>query len=84
MPISTVTAKGRTTVPQEVREALGVKPRQQLEWCVRPDGTALVRLRSSALALFGSLPARKRVTGRDVERKAVAKAAGKHAAKEGI
>jgi ABC-type lipoprotein release transport system permease subunit len=38
---STVTDKGQTTVPREVREALGIKPRQR-----RPD----VQLASVAVA----------------------------------
>ena len=83
MATSTLTDKGQTTVPQEVREALGVKARQQLEWTIRTDGTAVVRPQPSALDLFGSLPARRRTQGREAEREAVTRAVAKHAAKEG-
>ena len=43
MAQSTLTDKGQTTVPLEVRAALNVKPRQQLEWIVLANGTAVVR-----------------------------------------
>ena len=54
MWISTLTDKGQTTVPQEVREALCVAPRQRLAWEVRKDGSALVRPVPSVLELAGS------------------------------
>ena len=84
MATSTLTDKGQTTVPQAVREALGVKSRQQLEWTIRNDGTVLVRSQPSALELFGSLPVRKRTKGPEAERAAMMKAVAKRAAKEGI
>ena len=83
MASSTLTAKGQTTVPQEIRDALKVKPRQRLTWSLREDGSAVVRPQGSALALFGSLKSPKRFPGRSRERKKVLSAIGKHAAKEG-
>jgi bifunctional DNA-binding transcriptional regulator/antitoxin component of YhaV-PrlF toxin-antitoxin module len=83
MSTSTLTDKGQTTVPQEIREALKVKPRQRLTWSVRGDGTVVVRPQPSALALFGSLKSPRKFPGRAAEREAVARAAGRHAAKEG-
>lgn len=35
MTISTITSKGQTTVPKEVREALNVGPGDKLTWEVR-------------------------------------------------
>jgi bifunctional DNA-binding transcriptional regulator/antitoxin component of YhaV-PrlF toxin-antitoxin module len=55
MVISTLTEKGQTTVPQEIREALGVAPRQRLVWEVRKDGSAVVRPMPSVMELAGSL-----------------------------
>ncbi|MBX3733573.1 MAG: AbrB/MazE/SpoVT family DNA-binding domain-containing protein [Verrucomicrobiae bacterium] len=55
MSISTVTDKGQTTVPQEIREALGIAPRQRLVWEVRKDGSAIVRPMPSVMELAGSL-----------------------------
>lgn len=83
MAISTLTDKGQTTVPQEIRDALKVKPRQRLTWSLQEDGSAVVRPQGSALDLFGSLKSRKRFRGHATERAAVSRAVGKHAAKEG-
>jgi antitoxin PrlF len=83
MAISTLTRKGQTTVPQEIRDALKVKPRQRLSWSLSEDGSAVVRPQQSALNLFGSLRSRKKFPGRDAERKAVVRAVAAHAAAEG-
>jgi antitoxin PrlF len=84
MTVSTLTDKGQTTVPQEIREALKVKPRQRLTWSLQDDGSVVVRPQGSALDLFGSLRSSKKFRGRELERDAVGKAIGRHAAKEGI
>ena len=43
MPLSAkVTSKGQTTIPKEVREALGLKPGDLILWEVA-EGNALVR-----------------------------------------
>jgi AbrB family looped-hinge helix DNA binding protein len=41
--ISRVTARGRTTIPREIREALGIAPGDSTVWEVAVDGTAIVR-----------------------------------------
>lgn len=41
--ISKITAKGQTTVPQEVREALKSKPGDLLAWEVEAGGRVAVR-----------------------------------------
>jgi bifunctional DNA-binding transcriptional regulator/antitoxin component of YhaV-PrlF toxin-antitoxin module len=84
MVISTLTDEGQTTVPQEISEALKVRPRQRLTWSLSEDGAVIVRPQRSALELFGSLKTRKRFPGRTAEREAAARFAGQHAAKEGI
>jgi AbrB family looped-hinge helix DNA binding protein len=44
MPIiSKITAKGQTTVPQEIRAALDSKPGDLIAWEVDPDGRVGVR-----------------------------------------
>ena len=83
MDTSTITKKGQTTVPLRVREALKVRPRQRLEWTVRPDGSAVVRPMQSALGLFGSLRPKKTFPGRKVERAQTQRAVAAHAAGEG-
>ena len=84
MPQSTLTDKGQTTVPRAVRAALKVKPRQQLEWIVRADGTAVVRAQPNAVELFGSLKPAKSFPGFKAEKEAVSRAVAAHAAQEGL
>ena len=55
MVTSTLTDKGQTTVPQEIREAMGAAPRQRLVWEARKDGSAVVRPMPSVMELAGSL-----------------------------
>jgi bifunctional DNA-binding transcriptional regulator/antitoxin component of YhaV-PrlF toxin-antitoxin module len=63
MSTSTLTDKGQTTGPREIRQALKVKPSQRLIWPVRDDGTVVVRPQPSAPALFGSLKRQKNFPG---------------------
>ncbi len=37
---STITAKGQTTVPAQIRERIGAAPGIRLVWHVMPDGGA--------------------------------------------
>ena len=55
MTTSTVTDKGQTTVPLEIRQALGFAPRQRLVWESRKDGSAVVRALPSVMELAGCL-----------------------------
>lgn len=41
--ISKITAKGQTTVPQEIRTALNSKPGDLIAWEIEPDGRVAVR-----------------------------------------
>ena len=60
MPESTVTAKGQTTVPQPIRDALNAEPGTRLQWHLMPDGTIVVRAKTrSILDLAGMLKASK-------------------------
>ena len=69
MSESTITAKGQTTVPRQVREQLGAGPGTRLVWHVMPDGSLIVRAKTlSILDLAGSLkaPKGKRVSIEDM------------------
>ena len=66
---STITTKGQTTVPRQVREQLGAGPGTKLVWHVMPDGSVLIRAKTlSILDLAGSLksPKGKRVSIEDM------------------
>lgn len=54
MLYSTVTSKGRTTVPKEVRKALRIKPGDKLEHSVEGDRAA-IRVHPGVRALKGVL-----------------------------
>lgn len=60
MAESTITAKGQTTVPAEVRERVKAGPGTRLVWTVMPDGTLIVRAKTkSILKLAGTLKVSK-------------------------
>ena len=60
MHTSTLSTKGRTTVPREVRDLIGARPGTRLVWHVLPDGLLLVRAKTLSLFdLAGSLKAPK-------------------------
>jgi len=57
---STITAKGQTTVPADVRALVHAKPGTRLVWSVMPDGTIIVRAKTqSILDMAGMLKAPK-------------------------
>ena len=61
MSESTITAKGQTTVPRQVRERLGAGPGTRLVWHVLPDGRLIVRAKTHSLIdLAGSLKSSKK------------------------
>ena len=41
--VAKITAKGQTTIPADIRAALGVGPGDLLAWDIAADGIALVR-----------------------------------------
>jgi len=60
MAESTVTTKGQTTVPADIRAFLHVKPGTRLVWSMMPDGTLIVRAKTkSILDMAGMLDAPK-------------------------
>jgi antitoxin PrlF len=77
---STLTDKGQTTVPKEVRDALALKRGHRLRWAIAQDGAAVVRPEPSALTLFGSLKSRENFRGIKHEKAAMRKAIAARAA----
>jgi AbrB family looped-hinge helix DNA binding protein len=58
---STITAKGQTTVPADVRALVSAKPGTRLVWSVTPDGTIIVRTKTkSILDMAGMLKPRRK------------------------
>ncbi len=62
MPAATLTSKGQTTIPKEIREHLHLHPGDQMEFIVDEDGRViLLPVTVDAADLKGILPAPKRV-----------------------
>ena len=60
MTESTITSKGQTTVPAEIRALMQARPGTRLVWSAMPDGTIIVRAKTrSILDMAGMLKAPK-------------------------
>ena len=57
MANSTLTRKGQTTIPLEIREALGLRPGMRLVFEIGSGGTAVLRAHPGAMSAFGALKA---------------------------
>ena len=56
MSDATLTAKGQTTIPKEIRERLGLEPGDKLTFTALSDGTVVMRAKTRRLLdLAGSL-----------------------------
>jgi AbrB family looped-hinge helix DNA binding protein len=49
MAISTLTSKGQTTIPREIREAAGLRTGDRLNFTVLPDGTIILRVKNRSV-----------------------------------
>lgn len=52
---STVTSKGQTTVPKEIRDALRLKSGDRITFTLMPDGTVQMRAKNKSAASLGGL-----------------------------
>ena len=70
MSLSTLTSKGQTTVPKNLREKLHLEAGTQLEWLSQGDGTILLKPHNkSALSIKGIIKKPcKTVTIEDMDR----------------
>lgn len=69
MPVAKMTTKGQTVIPKEVRDHLGVKPGDKIDFIVKGDGEVVVRpLNLDVRRLYGILhkPGRKPVSVREM------------------
>jgi antitoxin PrlF len=57
MPTATLTAKGQTTVPKDIRDHLGLRPEDRLEFLIDAQGrVVLLPVNVEAADLKGMLP----------------------------
>jgi antitoxin PrlF len=53
---ATLTSKGQTTVPKEIRDGLGMKTGDRMTFTLMPDGTVIMRVKNKSVTeLAGSL-----------------------------
>ncbi|MGH8694697.1 MAG: AbrB/MazE/SpoVT family DNA-binding domain-containing protein [Burkholderiales bacterium] len=53
---ATLTSKGQTTIPKEIRDSLGIKPGDRMTFTLMLDGTVVMRVkRKSVMDLAGVL-----------------------------
>jgi bifunctional DNA-binding transcriptional regulator/antitoxin component of YhaV-PrlF toxin-antitoxin module len=61
MAKSTITAKGQTTVPADIRQSIGSAPGTRLVWHILSDGRVFVRFKNKTVAdVKGLVKATKR------------------------
>lgn len=60
MPHSTVTAKGQTTIPRDVRQAAGLRPGDRIHYTVLEEGTILLRVKNRRVRDLAVKPRRPR------------------------
>ena len=80
---STITDRFQTTIPLDVREALGLKPRQKVSYEVRADGSAVMRPVPCLDQLFGSVRLRRRAASAREEKQAARNAMARQATRKG-
>ncbi|HUX89230.1 MAG TPA: AbrB/MazE/SpoVT family DNA-binding domain-containing protein [Gallionellaceae bacterium] len=47
---ATLTSKGQTTIPKEIRDELGMKPGDRMTFTLMPDSTVIMRVKSKKLS----------------------------------
>lgn len=53
---TTLTSKGQTTIPKEIRDSLGLQTGDRMSFTLLPDGTVIMRVKNkSILDLAGML-----------------------------
>ena len=55
MTQSTISAKGQTTIPADIRARVQAKPGTRLVWSVTPDGTIIVRTKTKSMPRIAGL-----------------------------
>ena len=53
---TTLTSKGQTTIPKQIRDRLRIKPGDRMTFTLMPDGTVIMRVKNRRVVeLAGSL-----------------------------
>ncbi|MCK9284808.1 MAG: type II toxin-antitoxin system PrlF family antitoxin [Rhodocyclaceae bacterium] len=46
---ATLTSKGQTTIPKEIRDSLSMKAGDRMTFTLMPDGTVVIRVKSKSI-----------------------------------
>jgi len=46
---ATLTSKGQTTIPKEIRDRLRMKPGDRMTFTLMPDGTVVIRVKNKSI-----------------------------------
>ncbi|MBK6639151.1 MAG: type II toxin-antitoxin system PrlF family antitoxin [Rhodocyclaceae bacterium] len=61
---ATLTSKGQTTIPKEIRDSLGMKAGDRMSFTLMPDSTVVMRVKSKSITeLAGMLHKKGRKPG---------------------
>ena len=52
---ATLTSKGQTTIPKEIRESLGMKVGDRMTFTLMPDGTVAMRVKNKSITQLAGL-----------------------------
>ena len=64
MAETTLTSKGQTTIPKEIRDGLGLKAGDRITFTMLADGAVIMRVKTASLGdLYGAVKAKAHVTG---------------------
>jgi AbrB family looped-hinge helix DNA binding protein len=64
MSLATITSKGQTTIPKDIRDCLGLQPKDQIQFTLVADETVIMRVKKRSIReLYGLLhdPDRKTI-----------------------
>ena len=70
MAVATITSKGQTTIPKEIRDGLGLQPNDQVHFTLLADGTVIMRAKKRSVGeVYGILhkPGRKPIPLADMK-----------------
>lgn len=60
MSTATLTSKGQTTIPKDVRDAAGIKAGDRMHFTVLDDGTIIVRVKNRSVRDLAIKPPRRK------------------------
>jgi len=56
MSLATITSKGQTTIPKDIRDCLGLQPKDQIQFTLISDETVIMRVKKRSIKeMFGLL-----------------------------